>query len=90
MKSLKRYWFRFETFGKPTSLNLGCGVTAYDYEDAVNLLHDRVFARKDLPGIIECSENVDVSTLDQKHVLPNIGLVTVRGVWFPQGYEEMK
>jgi hypothetical protein len=29
-----------------------------------------------------------VSILDQKHVLPNVGMVNVRGIWFPQGYEE--
>lgn len=90
MKSLKRYWFNFEKFGKPTPLNLGCGVTAYDYDDAVNLLGQRVFTGKELPRIAGYTEDVDVSTLDQKHVLPNIGLVTVRGIWFPQGYEEMK
>jgi hypothetical protein len=90
MKLLKRYWFTFEKLGKPSPLNLGCGVTAYHYDDAINLLGQRVFAGKDLPRIVGYSEDVDLSTLDQKHVLPNIGLATVRGIWFPQGYEEMK
>jgi len=90
MKILRRYWFNFEKFGEPTPLNLGCGVTAYGYDDATSLLRDRVFAGKELPRIIRCSEDVDVSTLDQKHVLPNISLVAVRGIWFPQGYEEMR
>jgi hypothetical protein len=27
--------------------------------------------------------DVDVASLDAKHVLPNIGPVVVRGVWFP-------
>ena len=90
MKSLRRYWFNFEKLSKPSPLNLGCGVTAYDYDDAINLLCQRVFAGKELPRIVEYSEDVDVSNLDQKHVLPNIGLVTSRGIWFPQGYEEMK
>jgi hypothetical protein len=39
-----------------------------------------------MPAVVQVVENVDVSTLDQKHVLPNIGDVTVRGVWFPLGY----
>jgi hypothetical protein len=90
MKTLKRYWFSFENLGKPSALNLGCGVTAYGYDDAINLLRERVFAGKELPRIVGCNEDLDVSTLDQKHVLPNIGLVTVRGIWFPQGYDEMK
>ena len=84
MKMLKRYWFNFETLGQPSALNLGCGVTAYDYGDAISLLRQRVFTGKDLPRIIGCCADIDVSTLDQKHVLPNIGLVTVRGIWFPQ------
>ena len=29
------------------------------------------------------SEDVDLTTLDPNHVLPNIGNVTRRGVWFP-------
>jgi hypothetical protein len=89
MTRLNRYWFTFEGFAKPTPLNLGCGVTAYDYDDAIYLLRKRVFRGKDPPRIVGCTENVDVSTLDTKHVLPNIGLVTARGIWFPQGYEEV-
>ena len=88
MKSLRRFWFVFEHLGTPTPLNLGCGVTAFDYDDAVNILRKRVFVGMNLPGILECIENIDVSTLDRKHVLPNLGLVTARGVWFPQGYAE--
>jgi len=88
MKSLRRYWFRFEPFNKPTPLNLGCGVTAYDTDDAARLLQERVFIGKVMPKIVECREDVDLSTLDQKHVAPNLGLVTVRGIWFPRGYEE--
>ncbi len=89
MKKLKRYWFSFEKSGVPTPLNLGCGVTAYGYDDAITLLHKHVFGTENLPPIVQCVEDVDVSTLDQKHVLPNIGLVTVRGMWFPQGYGDM-
>jgi hypothetical protein len=25
--------------------------------------------------------------LDQKHVVPNMGNIFIRGVWFPLGYE---
>ncbi len=88
MKLLKRYWFHFEKFANPTPLNLGCGVTANNYDDARDLLRERVFAGKELPNIVGCTEDVDVSSLDHKHVLPNIGRVTVRGIWFPQGYQE--
>jgi hypothetical protein len=87
MKPLRRYWFNFETFARPTPLNLGCGVTAYDYADATNLLREGMFSGKELPLIVGCVEDVDVSTLDPKHILPNLGLVDVRGIWFPQGYK---
>jgi hypothetical protein len=33
-------------------------------------------------------EDVDLSSLEQKHVLPNLGDVTARGIWFPQGYDK--
>jgi hypothetical protein len=38
-----------------------------------------------MPKIIEIQEDVDVSKLDPKHVVPNIGSVTIRGIWFPMG-----
>ena len=89
MKTLRRYWFTFEKLGKPSALNLGCGVTAYDYDDAISLLGQRVFVGRQLPEIVGYSEDVDVSGLDPKHVLPNIGVVTVRGIWFPKDIESM-
>jgi hypothetical protein len=90
MKSLQCCWFNFEKFGRPIPLTLGCGVTAYDHDDALNILRERVFAGKELPAIVGCIEDMDISALDQKHVAPNMGLVTIRGVWFPQGYDETK
>ena len=86
--ALKRYWFTLERLDDPHPLNLGWGVTAYNYTDATALLHERVFTGRDLPAIVGCIEDVDVSTLDQKHVVPNIGSVSIRGIWFPQGYNE--
>lgn len=84
---LRRYWFVFEKFSMPTPLNLGCGVTAHDYDDALTLLQERVFLEGNFPAIVEQIEDVDVSTLDKNHILPNIGMVTRRGIWFPLGYE---
>jgi hypothetical protein len=86
MKILKRYWFTFERSTSPTPLNLGCGVTAHSYDDALALLRERVFCGKAMPHISGYIEDVDVSTLDPKHVLPNIGLVVSRGIWFPHGF----
>jgi hypothetical protein len=83
-KYLTRYWFEFEPTTKPTRWSsFGCGVTALDYDDAVRLLRERVFKGHELPPITRCVENVDVRTLDRGHVLPNMGVVIFRGVWWP-------
>jgi hypothetical protein len=86
MRKLKRYWFVFEKASEPTPLNLGCGVSAFTYDDALEMLQEQVFKRGEMPVIVECIENVDISLLDKGHVLPNIGMVAVRGIWFPPGY----
>jgi hypothetical protein len=86
MNALHRYWFSFEKFDRPTPLNLGCGVTAFDYDDAIKLLNERIFSSEKFPRIVNCIADIDVSTLDPNHVLPNLGLVSDRGIWFPMGY----
>ena len=87
MKRLHRFWFEFEKQPWLKALNLGCGVTAYDYDDALQLLREKVFVDNDLPKILSCAIDVDVTSLDPGHVLPNVGLVIRRGVWFPLGYD---
>jgi hypothetical protein len=85
---LHRYWFEFEDtsdFNLPKVFLLGCGVTAYDLDDALRLLQGRIL-QGNKTSYVRVVENIDVSTLDPKHVLPNIGLVNSRGIWFPQGY----
>ncbi len=85
---LRRFWFRFDfelDDGSPPGLIMGCGITAYSYDDALELLESNIFKGKvPAPKLVE--EDVDVSTLDGGHVLPNMGDVTNRGVWFPLGY----
>jgi hypothetical protein len=88
-QQVRKYWFRFERRPKPTAINLGCGVTAYDYDDAIGLLRDRIFGANGPPPIVEAIEDVDLSSLEQKHVLPNIGDTATRGIWFPQGYDKL-
>jgi len=87
MKTLKRYWFTFPRSSGPTALNVGCGVTAYNYNDAVSLLRERVFGGNE-PDVVDFKENVDVSKLDKSHVVPNMGPVIARGIWFPLGYDK--
>ena len=70
--ALQRFWFR-----RP--VGFGYGVTAYSIEDAEQLLTRAGLSR----DWVEVIEDVDVSSLDEGHVLPNIGGVTFRGVWYP-------
>lgn len=84
--TLRRFWFQFAARpGFPSSLRLGCGVTAFDLHDARRLLEERVF-RGEAPPIASVTEDVDVSSLDPGHVLPNMLPPNHRGVWFPKGY----
>jgi hypothetical protein len=84
--ALTRYWFKFAVTGH----ELGCGVTAHDHDDAVALLRDTVFAGEALPKVEEVIEDVDIRSLDQKHVIPNMEPPIWRGVWFPKGYARWK
>lgn len=84
---LRTYWFEFDLSrsGAPTfNGQPECGVTAYDYEDAINLMKESVFANGDLPPIRNVVEDIDVSKLDERHVRPNMGIPVFRGVWFPK------
>jgi hypothetical protein len=88
--SLHRYWFRFDLTlddRHPSGVLAGCGITAFSYDDALQILRERVFKDQDVPPITERREDVDVSSLDQGHVVPNMMSPDKRGVWFPQGYE---
>lgn len=87
---LHRFWIRFaasNSFGVPRP---GCGVTAYSYDDALAILGMTVFNGKPIPEIEHVIEDVDVSTLDQKHVLPNMDAPTWRGVWYPRGFSQSR
>jgi len=91
MTSLKTYWFVFRitesdkrTYASYSGLKRGCGVTAYSREDALNLLQQKLFKEDPIPQIIHVIEKVDISSLDEKHILPNIGVPTWRGIWFPR------
>jgi len=91
MDLLKRFWFEFDIsedalrrYSSYSGLGLGCGVTAYSYEDALVVLRERLFKKDPLPPVRSVIEDIDISTLDPGHVLPNIGVSIWRGVWFPR------
>jgi len=83
---LTRYWFTVAGSPHVTHFSpLGYGVTAFGYEDAVDVLSRRIWTGDGPLPITSHVEGVDVSTLDAKHVLLNVGDVTRRGIWFPSG-----
>ncbi|MBS0265719.1 MAG: hypothetical protein JSS02_27555 [Planctomycetes bacterium] len=86
---LRRFWFTFDltiSDPHPAGTLLGCGVTALSLEDATEVIRKTVFGDMTMPKIRSIVEDVDVSTLDAKHVLPNMRVPQVQGVWFPLGY----
>lgn len=88
MNVLHRFWFTFIDPPNFSPLNMGCGVMAYDYDDAIEILCHRVFPRVGTLIVESAKEDIDVQVLDRNHVIPNIGLVTNRGVWFPLGFSD--
>jgi len=75
-KGLRRFWF-------PLSRGLGIGVTAPSEVEARELAEAtrlRYYPSAQFVGVVP---DVDVSTLDAKHVLPNAGPASEHGVWFP-------
>jgi hypothetical protein len=83
---LHRYWLTFRAAGDdelPPGASMGVGVTAVDLDDAFRLVSRVLFGGADLPEIQAVVTDVDVSTLDAGHVLPNMHVPSERGVWFP-------
>lgn len=84
---LTRYWIQFAPGEAPIQLRKGCGVTASSRDEAIALVRDVVFSKQAVPSIESIIEDVDVRSLDQDHVIPNMGFCARKGVWFPMGYE---
>ncbi|MBA3694977.1 MAG: hypothetical protein H0W77_16360 [Acidobacteria bacterium] len=74
---LTRYWFI-------TNIQYNFGLTAYSIEDARKLIDEANKTFRFKFEIIEIIENIDISTLDENHILPNIGAPNFRGVWYPK------
>ena len=85
--TLTRFWFEFHEKNRselPLSCHMGIGVTAYSIEDANSLIRSIVLNGDPLPVPSSVVSNVDISSLDQNHVLPNMNEPHSRGVWFPR------
>jgi hypothetical protein len=83
---LHRYWVRFggDVHALPAGSRLGFGVTAVDRSDAQDLIKEVVFGSQSMPAPAEIVEDVDARDLDLRHVIPNMGDPSVRGVRFPR------
>ena len=73
---LRRYWFK-------TKERFGFGVTAYSLDDAKHLVDEAARGLGVSYEVLDIIEDVDVRTLDQNHVVPNMGAPNFRGIWFP-------
>jgi hypothetical protein len=77
MIPLRRFWF-------PVPGRLGIGVTAATLNEARAQAED---VRAQWPSAAPLGapiEDVDISTLDKWHVVPNMGPPVSPGVWFPR------
>ena len=75
----RAFWLTFP--GQPRA-PVGIGVTAFSIEDAYSLLDERGYAFH-RSGPVEVHEGVTVAELDQNHVVPNMGPLVFRGIWYP-------
>lgn len=83
---LTRYWIRFKSNEEHEGATIlrYCGVTAFDFEDALKMIKRQVIYFDSPQDLVSVVENVDVSELDANHIPPNIGLTCCRGVWYPR------
>ena len=78
---LTRYWFEFVRGGQATALSLGCGITAYNLDDARS--REEIFPLYGDRTVARVIEGVEVASLDETGVRRRLGNPAVRGVWFP-------
>lgn len=74
---LRRFWFSIPG-------HLGIGVTAYDSVEAIELASTRSRELNWAFAPSQMTEDVDISTLDQNHVVANMSSPSVRGAWYPR------
>ena len=61
----------------------GFGVTAFSLGDAFRVLEEAGYSLPEDRSTLRVTERVRISDLDQSHIVPNIGPIVVRGVWYP-------
>jgi hypothetical protein len=61
----------------------GFGVTAHSLEDAARIIRGWRFDFPDDLSTLKVRQNVCVADLDQRNVVPRMGPIAVRGLWYP-------
>jgi hypothetical protein len=84
---LRRFWLKFD--GSDMRHGLGCGVTAWTEDDALQIVQSDVLGGAPIPAFI-LRADVDISMLDAGHILPNMESPNWRGIWYPRGYAKSK
>ena len=75
------YWI---SFPQDSHLPLGIGVTAFSEEDAFHLIEEQgIDAWYECAVEIKVEHGVRIQDLDEKNIVPNIGPMQLRGVWYP-------
>lgn len=85
-KLLKRYWLIISPENPYGTGNFG--VTAYSENEAIEMISASLQKLNRLNLIPTLSdkkiiEDIDITLLDENHVIPNMGIVSSKGVWFP-------
>ena len=78
--ALISYWM---SFPENERFPLGIGVTAYSLEDAFALVQQQGIEWPAQASRIDVRRGITVHDLDQSNVVPNIGPMQLRGVWYP-------
>lgn len=80
-ENLETYWV---SFPRDPNLPFGIGVTAYSEDDAFALIKQQGFDEWYAEALeVHVKSGVTVEDLDDKNVVPNIGPMHFRGVWYP-------
>ncbi len=83
---MRPHWITVEPAHGPPVLNLGVGITAASEAEARAMFAAAFGAAH---RIAQVRAVMDADELDRKHVVPNMGNMLKRGVWFPRGYEHV-
>lgn len=80
LELLTKYWIELDTTDNSWKM---IGVTAFTEEDALNLIKKYISNDKNWK-IVNIKKDISISELDHNHIIPNIGIPEVRGIWYPK------